>query len=268
MAPGGGDRGRSTLAAPGTGDAPGGPALPPSLLAAPIAHRGLWGESRPENSIAAARAAVAEGYGIEADLQMSADGRAMVFHDDVLDRLTTRTGPLRDRPADELAATPLRGGSEGIATLTALLEAVDGRAPLLLEIKDQDGALGPDVGALEAAVARDLAAYEGPVAVMSFNPHSVAAMRQAAPSIARGLATCAFAPEDWPGVPAERLAWLRRIDVARVGAAFVSHDARDLARTAGLRVPVLAWTIRSVEAEREARRYARQITFEGYRPAA
>ena len=246
------------------------PPIPAPLLAAPIAHRGLWGPGVPENSVAAARAATTAGYGIEADLQISADGRAMVFHDDQLARLTPESGPLRERPADALAAIPLRGGAEGIPTLAALLAAVAGRAPLLLEIKDQDGALGPRVGALEAAVAADLAGYDGPVAVMSFNPHSAAAMREAAPGLPRGLVTCAFAPADWPGVPAARLDRLRAVaDLGEVGASFVSHDARDLSRPAlaALGCPVLAWTIRSPAEERVARRAARQITFERYRPA-
>ena len=246
------------------------PPLPRAFLAAPIAHRGLWGRGRPENSIAAARAAARAGYGIEADLQLSADGRAVVFHDDHLGRLTPEAGPVRGRIAAELAAIPLLGGAEGIPTLDALLAAVAGRAPLLLEIKDQDGALGPKVGALEAAAAEALAAYEGPVAVMSFNPHSVAAMRDLAPSIPRGLVTCAFVARAWPRLPAARRARLHAMaDLDAAGAAFVSHHARDLARVAtlGARLPLLCWTIRSPAAERAARRYAHQITFEGYRPA-
>ena len=245
------------------------PPLPPLFLAAPFAHRGLWGPGRPENSIAAARAAVAAGYGIEADLQLSADGQAVVFHDDVLDWLTPSTGPVRERTAAELAAIPLRGGSEGIPTLAALLEAVGGRTRLLLELKDQDGALGADVGALESAVAETLAAYRGPVALMSFNAASVIALRSAAPRVSRGLVTGPFAREEWPGVSGARLDRLRAMtDLDAAGAAFVSHDRRDLERTAGLRVPVLCWTVRSPEEEARARRSAHQITFEGYRPGA
>ena len=248
------------------------PLLPPALLAAPIAHRGLWGPGRPENSIAAALAAARAGYAIEADLQLSADGRAMVFHDDQLDRLTVEAGSLRERRAAELEAIRLRGGAEGIPTLASFLAAVAGRAPLLLEIKDQTGALGPEVGELEAAAAADLASFRGPVALMSFNPHSVAALRARAPRVARGLVTGAFAADHWPGVPTARLHRLRALeDVEALGAAFVSHDRRDLdsphlARVRG-RVPMLCWTVRSAREEREARRSAQQITFELYRPA-
>lgn len=253
-----------------------GPPLPPAILARPVAHRGLWGAGRPENSLAAARAAVEAGYGIEADLQISADGRAMVFHDEALDRLTGEAGPLRARAAADLAAIPLRGGPEDaperIPTLETFLEAIGGRVPLLLEIKDQDGALGPRVGALEAAAAEALASYQGPVAVMSFNPHAVAAMRDAAPRLARGLVTCAYPPGEWPQVPEVRRARLRAMATFdALGAAFVSHDARDLASPHLARIrrqgaAVLCWTIRSAKAGREARRSAHQITFEGFRP--
>lgn len=240
-----------------------------ALLAAPVAHRGLWGVGRPENSLAAARAAASARYGIEADLQLSADGRAVVFHDDRLDRLTPERGAVRERTAAELAAIPLWGSAEAVPTLEAFLAAVASRVPLLLEIKDQDGALGPQVGALEAALAEALRGYDGPVAAMSFNPHAVATFGRAAPDVPRGLVTCAFGPCDWPGVPEARRARLRALaDLDETGAAFASHDRRDLARAAPLmgRRPLLTWTIRSPAAERAARRYAHQITFERYRP--
>ena len=129
------------------------PPLPAAFLERPIAHRALHGPGRPENSRAAIRAAVAAGYGIEIDVQPSADGVAMVFHDADLDRLTGTAGPIRGRTAADLARLPLHGGDEGIPTLAEVLALVAGRVPLLVEIKDQDGALGPGVGALEAATA-------------------------------------------------------------------------------------------------------------------
>ena len=236
-----------------------------ALLAAPIAHRGLWGRGRPENSLAAARAAAEAGYAVEADLQLSADGRAMVFHDDRLGRLTPERGPLRERTADALARIPLKGAAETIPTLDALLDTVAGRVPLLLEVKDQDGALGPGIGALEAATAEAVARYDGPVAWMSFNPHSVAALPATRP---RGLVACAYDRSEWPDLPEARRLSLRSLEGADP-AGFVSHDLRDLPRAAGLLGgrPLLAWTVRSPDDEARARRHARQITFEGYRPA-
>ena len=138
------------------------------------------------------RAAVAAGYGIEIDIQPSADGVPMVFHDYALERLTAETGPVRGRSAAELAGIPLIGCDEGIPTLAEVLALVAGQVPLLIEIKDQDGANGPNVGPLEAAVAGVLERYAGPLAVMSFNPHAVAAMARCAPDLPRGLTTSAY----------------------------------------------------------------------------
>jgi glycerophosphoryl diester phosphodiesterase len=250
------------------------PLLPPAFLTVPLAHRGLHDRAAGivENSRAAAAAAIAAGYGIECDLQLAADGEAMVFHDDALDRLTPEAGPVRARSAAELGRVPLRDAAEGIPSFGELLALVAGRVPLLVEIKDQDGALGPSVGALEARAAELLLAYEGPVALMSFNPHSVAACRDNAPLVPRGLTTCLFRAEDWPGTDAARRAELDAIaDFDRVQASFVSHYFRALGMPAvtALRahgVPILCWTIRSPEEEAEARFVAANITFEGYRP--
>lgn len=250
-------------------------ALPPDFLGPPLAHRAFHDveAGRPENSRAAIRAAIAVGYGIEIDVQRSADGVAMVFHDYLLARLTGRAGAVQHITADELAATRLTGGDEGIPTLAEVLALVAGRVPLLIEIKDQDGAMGPDVGPLERAVAEALATYRGPVAVMSFNPHSVAAFGKAAPNVPRGLTSSAFLSEDWPHLNERRLAALRGMpDIDRIGASFISHDARDLAnpRVAEMKaqgMPVLCWTIRSPAAETQAREIADNVTFEGYAAA-
>ncbi|MBI1418725.1 MAG: phosphodiesterase [Limimaricola sp.] len=248
--------------------------LPPAFLARPLAHRALHdtAEGRPENSRAAMRAAIAAGYGIEMDLQLSADGVPMVFHDYDLARLTGETGPLATRTAAELGRIRLRHGDEGIPTLAEVLALVAGRAPLLIEIKDQDGALGPDVGRLEEATAQALAGYDDPVAVMSFNPHSMGEMASLAPAIPRGLTTCAFPAADWLTIPPatrERLAAIP--DYARTGACFISHEAADLGnpRVAELKAAgaaILCWTIRTPAQEAEARKVAQNITFEGYLP--
>jgi glycerophosphoryl diester phosphodiesterase len=250
------------------------PELPAAFLAAPIAHRGLHDRAAGivENGRAAAEAAVAGGYGIELDIQASADGEAMVFHDYEMLRLTGEPGLIRDYAAAALGRIALVGATETVPTLGEFLELVAGRAPLLIEIKDQDGALGPDVGPLEARVAELLRRYDGPAALMSFNPHSVAAVAEAAPDRPRGLTTCAFDSADW-SLPDYRRAELAALaDAERTGAAFVSHDHADLDNPALARLkreglPVLTWTIRSPAEEAAARRVVDNITFEGYRPA-
>jgi glycerophosphoryl diester phosphodiesterase len=246
--------------------------LPAAFLARPIAHRAYHdrAQGRPENSRAAVRAAIAAGYGIEIDLQPSCDGVPMVFHDEWLDRLTEESGPVNARSADELSRIGLKHGDEGIPSLAEVLEIVGGRVPLLIEIKDQDGQMGERIGPLEEATARVLAGYDGPVAVMSFNPHSVAAMARLLPEIPRGLTTSAWDPAEWAPVAPAVCDRLRDIpDYARTGSCFISHEAKDLARprVAELKAQgaaVLCWTIRSPEAEAEARRIAQNVTFEGY----
>lgn len=249
--------------------------LPDVFLELPLAHRALHDRARGcvENSLSAITAAIEAGFGIEIDVQLAADGVAMVFHDRDLDRLTSETGPIRTRRSIDLGRIELSGGGEGIPTLENALDAIDGRTPILIEIKDRDETLNADVGPLERAVAGVLAKYEGPSAVMSFNPHSTAMMARLIPELPRGLVTTRFRRADWPLVSAQRRAALTMIaDYERVGACFISHRASDLrsphvARLKAAGAGVLCWTIRTPEAEAEARRIANNITFEGYRPA-
>ncbi|WP_069298666.1 glycerophosphodiester phosphodiesterase family protein [Neptunicoccus sediminis] len=243
-----------------------------AFLKAPLAHRTLHDvrAGRPENSLAGAHAAIAAGYGIEIDLQLSSDGVPMVFHDDHLQRLTRHFGALREHTARELGAMRLTHGDEPIPTLEQFLGVVAGQVPLLVEIKDQDGALGPETGDMERLVCEGLKSYRGPVALMSFNPHSVAKCAAFAPDIPRGLVTDPFDPAEWPEVPEERCAELASIpDYARVGASFVSHQVKDLHSavvqdliTQG--ATVFCWTVKSAAQEHEARKIAQNITFEGY----
>jgi len=247
------------------------PRLPQAFLRLPIAHRALHDVATgcPENSRAAIRAAMARGYGIEIDVQLSADDRAMVFHDYTLDRLADGRGPIRAVPAEQLAQTVLKGGDENVPTLPEVLQLVNGQVPLLIELKDQDGAMGPDIGPLEAAVVADLKGYDGPVAIMSFNPHAVSCLAQLCPEVPRGLVTGGFEPSKW-ALSYETCARLREIpDFDRVGASFISHDIKDLMRprVAELKAAgadVLCWTVKSPEDEVKARMVAQNITFEGY----
>ena len=155
-----------------------------------------------ENTLPAAEAAVARNFAIECDLQPTADGRVVVFHDHVLDRLTEATGPLVTRSLAELKAIRLRDTEARIPTLEELLDAVDGRVPLIIEFKSHwDGDRR-----LEQAVAPILANYSGPVAVMSFDPASMAAMRRLAPTLPRGLIADHFDPgSEGDGSPLQAL---------------------------------------------------------------
>ncbi len=248
------------------------PSLPSAFLQRPIAHRALHdvANQRPENSMAAIRAAIEAGYGIEIDLQRTRDNRAMVFHDYDMTRLTGQPGPIQQITAAQAQVRPLlNSDGEGIPLLSEVLDLVAGRVPLLIELKDQDGAMGPDIGPLEADVVDVLKDYAGPVALMSFNPHAVAELARLAPHLPRGLVTSSYDPKV-ELLPQTVCDHLRNIpDFDRVGASFISHEASDLdrPRVAELKaqgVPILCWTIRSPKEEAEARRVADNVTFEGY----
>lgn len=248
--------------------------LPDVFLTVPLAHRALHdvADGRPENSRAAIRAAIDAGYGIEIDVQQSADAQAMVFHDDALDRLAEGRGPVRAQTAVQLSRVPLRGGEEGIPDLPEILDLVAGRVPLLIEIKDQDGAMGPDIGPLEEAVATAIKGYAGPVAVMSFNPHSVMRMAALCPDVPRGLVTDGYDAAHWklPEETCDRLRGIPDYDAAKCS--FISHNMHDLARArvAALKAKgasILCWTVKSPEDEAQAREVAQNITFEQYRAA-
>ena len=228
------------------------------LRGQPFAHRGLHGDGRVENSRAAFVAAIAAGYGIECDVQASRDGEAFVFHDADLDRLTDRSGPLRDRSASTLDGIRLAGTEETIPTLYQLLARTLGRVPVLIEVKTPGGVIEP----ICRAVARELDGYRGPVAVMAFHPGVGRWFRRHAPDIVRGLVVT---EEDrrGPWHAAGRALALRH---ARPD--FLAYDIRSLpspfaARARARGMPVLTWTVRDAVAERTAFAYADEVIFEG-----
>ncbi|WP_299025873.1 glycerophosphodiester phosphodiesterase family protein [uncultured Sulfitobacter sp.] len=250
------------------------PNLPPRFACVPFAHRALHDvtQGRPENSRAAIRAAIDAGYGIEIDVQLSADGAAMVFHDYHLGRLTAVQGAVRLHSADALRSIALTGGDEGIPDLPEVLALVAGRVPILVELKDQDGNMGTDLGPLEEATAQAISGYAGDLAVMSFNPNSVALLQKLCPEVPRGITTSAYREGDWP-LGQHIRDHLRAIpDYDRVGACFISHEVDDLdrPRVAELKKEgaiISCWTVRSASQEARARQVADTITFEGYAAA-
>lgn len=246
--------------------------LPDVFLNRPLAHRGLHdiAAGRAENSLKAFQAAIDGNYGIELDLQISSDGVAMVFHDYGLARLTAAKGPVAQHTAAQLGDISLLHDGGGIPTLAEVLALVDGRVPLLIEVKDQDGQMGTNIGPLGEAAADCLRGYKGPFAMMSFNPNATAEMAQLLPDAPRGIVTDSYDAEDWPLLPQATREALRGItDYECSGACFVSHNAADLStpRIAELKAQgaaIICWTVTSAEIESEARKIADNITFEQY----
>ena len=154
-----------------------------ALKALPFAHRGLHGGDLIENSLGAFAAAIAAGHGIELDVRVTSDGHAIVFHDATLDRLAEGTGKVEGRTAAELQALRLTGTDETIPGLPDTLDRIDGRVPLLIEVKAPDRNVAP----ICLAVFLALEGYRGPVGIMSFNPEVGRWFRLRAPHVTRGL---------------------------------------------------------------------------------
>ncbi|SHF35627.1 Glycerophosphoryl diester phosphodiesterase [Litoreibacter ascidiaceicola] len=249
--------------------------LPAAYFARPITHRGLHDRSKGviENSMSAFKAAIDAGYGIELDVQQSFDGQAMVFHDYDMARLTGESGPIQTRTAETIRGMTLSKSHDTIFDLPAVLDLIDGRVPVLIEVKDQDGAMGPNVGPLERAVADALDGYRGDAAVMSFNPHSTRMMSELSPNRPRGLVTDPFRPSNWAPLSPKICRRLRDIpDYGWSTASFISHKAADLRRprVAELKAKgaqILCWTIKSQAKADKALEIAQNITFEGFIPA-
>jgi glycerophosphoryl diester phosphodiesterase len=237
------------------------------LFAPPVAHRGLWSaQDAPENSLAAFQAACAGGYGIELDVQLSADGEAMVFHDDTLARMTGATGRLAEHTAAELAELRLGGTDERIPTLTQTLALVGRRALVLVELKTPAGAVGP----LEQRVHEIIMDHAGPVALIGFNPFSHAWFADRFPGVLRGLDSYSY--RDAKGVSTEQreaYAALEHVAIARphflaLGLDVLPGEAAARHRAEGL--PVVAWTVREPAQWTAVEACCDNLIFEGFRP--
>ena len=247
--------------------------MPPlDWLIRPIAHRGLHRaqDGIIENTASAFEAAIDANYAIETDVRTSADGQAMVFHDASLERLTTGAGAVAALAAEDLKKTPFRATGDRMQTLPDLLDQVAGQVPLVIEVKGDWNDQGP----LERRIAADLADYEGHVAVMSFDPHSVKAFARAAPDIPRGLvADRCDDPHDWPTLTWWQCVAMRHLLSSLIARPhFIAYDIGALPALAPLtaryvfRRPLLTWTVRTKAERRRAERWADAMIFEGFGP--
>lgn len=244
------------------------------LTRRPIAHRGLHdvGGGVVENSLGAARRAVARGYSIECDVLLSADGEVVVFHDDRLERLTAAAGRVDQRSLAELRSIVLTGSGETIPSLAELLTVVDGRVGLVVELKSDFPTVPDDRLAERVAVL--LADYAGPVVTKSFDPEVVAACNRIMPGIAHGIVADATEEPEWLTrfTDFDRFRLRHLLHAARSQPKFVSYCVDDLPapgpwvarRLCGL--PVISWTVRTAADRARAARWADQIVFEGFDP--
>lgn len=238
------------------------------ITARPIAHRGLhdYGNGIVENTASAFAAAIAQGYAIECDLQITKDGEAVVFHDDHLERLTEGHGLVKNHTAEEMKGLKIRNSTDRVQTLSELLAQVKGQVPLIIELKSHwDGDERLAARALE--VLKD---YQGDHALMSFDPDVIAAVRRMSPATIRGIVAERAFDSYYDSLPLAKQIELRTFGhVARTRPDFVSFFFEELPwapietlRAAGM--PIITWTIRSPTQAWSARRYSDQITFEGF----
>jgi len=240
----------------------------------PIAHRGLHraGKGIVENTGPAFEAAIAKGYGIECDVRPAADGLPVVFHDERLNRLIDGRGLVAKIKARELQTLRHRVGGAPILTFAELLELVGGRVPLLVEIKSE---WTPPDQTFLGEIARLASAYDGPVALMSFDPAVMSKIRTLAPNVARGIISGSFTGAGW---------WTRRIGRKRAVAlrhllesgpvapdfyayevnALPAHVIDYVRAAAGL--PVFTWTVRTPRQRQIAKKWADAMIFEGFEP--
>jgi glycerophosphoryl diester phosphodiesterase len=223
------------------------------LFHPPVAHRGLWSpDGPPENSLGAFQAACQAGYGIELDVQLSADGEAMVFHDAELKRMTGAEGRVKDHSAADLAELRLAGSDERIPTLLETMAIVGHRAMVHVELKTPYGEVGP----LERRVHEVLIDHAGPVCVIGFNPYSHAWFAERFPGVLRGLDSY-----DYKRAPQlaeeERAAFARleHVEIARPHFLALSVDM----------LPVVAWTVRSQDQWDGVKAHCDNLIFEGFR---
>ena len=259
---------------------------------APVAHRGLHDPARGiiENMPAAAEAAVAARFSIECDIQLSRDEEVFVFHDDTLDRLTDATGALIEKSAAEIRKARISAGAvdavaeragraqrarlQPIPTFSEFLALVAGRAPIVCELKswfDGDWRIGDRVAALAAA-------YEGPLALKSFDPDLVAWLRLKHPRLGPpGLpcpigivAEACYDDPYWAFLTPDQKRACETFDHrVRSEPDFLSWNVNNLPhRTPFFEkelygLPVMTWTVRTAAQREAARKWADQIVFEG-----
>ena len=232
------------------------------LLATPIAHRGLHNFEFPENSLPAFANAVEHGFAIELDVRIIDDQTVIVFHDDKLSRMTNRDGYVSNLKSADLDDIKLLKTEYGIPTFEKVLETVNGKVPLLIEIKKAEQSF-----AIEDKVIDMLKTYDGEYAVQSFDPRSMEYFYNNAPHIMRGQLSSFY--ENVNDMPRRIKSRLKKLKYNKISHPdFISYMLDNLpnkyVKATGL--PVLAWTVRSELEATKAQNLCDNIIFEGFIP--
>jgi glycerophosphoryl diester phosphodiesterase len=241
------------------------------LITRPIAHRGLHDAvgGVPENSLAAFDSAAVQGYPVELDVQLSKDGQIVVLHDPNLARMTGVDAAVKDTDYEVISKLRLAESDQHIPTLTEVLEIVNGRVPVMIEIKSTGS-----VGILEQSVLAALSDYQHETAIVSFNPMSLRYFRKNGPELPRGQISGLFLKADLGDVNlnlATRFALQYLLLNGFSRPHFISYQLDGastfpvmLRRKAGM--SIVTWPVKSAEEQDRAERYADNIIFENFTP--
>ena len=229
------------------------------LLNIPVAHRGLWGGEIVENSLTAYNNAAIHGYAIEIDVYTTKDGHVVSFHDETLARLTGADGYVYDKTLAELKELNLGGTNEKIPTLQEVLDLVDGRVPLLIEIKTQ-----PD-GTIVEKIVEILKNYKGEFALQSFHPIYLIKAKKLAPNFLRGVLSAKTVVHN---SAIKRFIVKNMLFNAFIKPDFISYDYNGLPLKKRIRknLPVLAFTVLEEDVANLIKPFANNIIFEGFLP--
>ena len=240
------------------------------LMGVYYAHRGLHDNrgDAPENSLAAIKKAVEHGYGIEFDVQLTRDRIPVVFHDESLRRMCGADGNVRDYTYEELQRFPLLNSSEHIPLLADVLAAVDGKVPLIIEIKVHEKP--EEVCARADAL---ISAYRGPYCIESFDPRAVAWYKKHRPHVVRGQLSCSFnKPDARESLPLMLVHHLLTNVIARPDfIAYAHQHKKNLSRVLCRRLfgaLSVAWTLKSQQALDDAKNDFDLFIFEQFIPKA
>lgn len=232
------------------------------------AHRGLHDNASdaPENSMRAFQKAVDAGFGIELDVQLTKDGVPVVFHDDTLQRICGVGEKIRENTFEELQRLSLCGTDQKIPKFEEVLRLVDGKVPLIVELKIE----AVDLSVCPAAD-RLLTAYKGMYCMESFNPLGVLWYRKNRSDVVRGQLSDAFLKGKEYSGPLYFLLqnllfnWLAKPDFIAYNHKYRGILSRRICR-AFYRNTAVAWTIKSQAELDEARKHFDLYIFDSFLP--
>lgn len=231
-----------------------------------IAHKGLFDHQTPENSLSAFKKAIENNYIIECDVQIISDGTVVVFHDEQLSRMTNKDGYLKNLTKEDLPNYKLRDSDDCIPTLEQVLELVDGKVGILIDLKETRNR----VGQLEKAVCKLIRNYKGNVAIQSFNPLSLEWFAKHSPNVLRGQISCLFKGDEFKGLSFIKKYLLKRMRFNRRSKPnFISYDINELPNRFVKNyadLPIIGWTVTSQEQYRKMFNEVDNIIFEGFEP--